>query len=449
MTLAHCHLPSAAYLLLAHPSWNKNREDYEQVLACLSDPLWGFDPNESHLGISMGQALLRGWSREHTTEETLIPIVLKLLERGADPKIILNEEMFVGAIGWDGLGGVRNILMASCNPDLSQRDREITGELMRGLTTQRSIESVISSTEKIVQSYDGWNTKINHIGVLPWIAMYSRAYGEGFPCWGGLFYYCNATDMSARVNLLRRLVAVVGNRKSGQTVEMTDVERMMIAVGIAGCASACAPHSKVGKDTIERSLQVIQTLMKGIDTAQCIVQVGKSLGSVELRARFGLLLLSGMSCFVKNGQQAWDNFEAAAPLLLLRKTPLIGRDAAYYFISTFGAPSKDFWRRWPATAEHHNLIFHFLLASEYDIDKRREDTNDGIRAALVDMTRWSSEHHDLPVVDFGAAEKMVLTKHSWGEVPSLMTALEAFCIQSAAKQSIVLRRNQPANRPRL
>lgn len=374
-------LPSAVYHLMLNPSWLERPAQAQRVIEGLAG--WEMDANETHDGVCLLRGLLRHARSTENSEPLLVQAVQALLERGAKPDAVFEQDTM---IRWANLPGVKQVLTRHMYP----RER-VEREDPRGivaivaLRSNGGVDEVVSKAEMALGPA-GMKERIDGLVGGAWIALHARPAGDALPGWCvPLQAYGGGLGRMARI--ARRVVI-----QSGWMNDATPQERLIAGLGLAAAVIDFNGNND-DQSARQAALNTARKLVQGLDAPALLQDLAQGDLSLDKKSRLGVALLSGSTALF--GDQAWSMVRHGWGLLDDKRMDRV--KASTSLVTSQGFP-VSWLDEVPPTARHQEILLDFLAGS---LDRFAKDTPQSTQARMdyiEALGRWRVGH-DLPDLD--------------------------------------------------
>lgn len=409
-------IPSPFYLLLTNPSWGGTKA-YHSVLEGLSAD-WTFDPNETHDGKSLLGLLLVRWCKQRLSEEGLLQVLEALIGRGADPDQAMQEASS-GGMRWSEYSATQKLLSAAAlGKDLSVSTASAT--LMTIVAKELNVQAGIEQVKAVLDTLQGWDTEIDGIKVLPWLALNCCEEGKmkGWPT-------NPDSTTSANVQKMRLLRNLALTSKAADTLDSTN--RLLLGCGMSMMSSYYT--SNAGETEAGQALDKVTWKVLGEDTPALIEGIRLIVATADLdpviKVQTGMAVGHGLAQDITDPEQSWAAFAAAIPLMY-QEGKFAGDDDTLSHVLTIhhGIPSAQFWDALPHDAVHHDAMMRVLLCSSRSGRPWVESITDLRQPLLDDMFNWARQS-PLPPFDMAVCKSWVGNRLDRDD-PTLFDRLDSY-----------------------
>lgn len=393
--------PTPIYLLLTNPAWGGNK-DFEQVMRGL-DGAWEFDANETSADRPLMGEVINRWMLLELPEEGLIDVIERLVKRGASASAAL-EYANTHDNRWKSYRAVQRMLQElSAGKELGSVSlgAKLLDIASQGLNVQDANSEIVA----LLDQHQGWDTKIDGLRVLPWMAINccqeGQMQGWTTPRWS------TADSNIRKMRLLRNLAL------SSKVANYTDaVDRLLTGCGMLMLSSYYRSHG--GEVDAGDTLCKAAGKVLGGDENEIIETLEKAVSSGDLdldaRVKLGMSVILGLVEFIEDPQLSWKALTLAIPLAY-ENDRFLGSDKTFAKVLQVDKdlPDSQFWQSLPHDAIHHDAMLRVLLCS---FQNYHNDTSK-FRTEFFDLTKQWASLAPLPELDMEQCKTWAANGHGY------------------------------------
>lgn len=234
--------PSPIAFLLRNPKWVSSN-DYHDILDAIMH--WEFDPNEVVKGRTIGAWLIRQCNDASVPEHLLFPIVMALIDRGAD-----YEQFYVTPANNYNYPAIKTVLHCLSCGKMNMEQARLAGDLMSKVS-MRGKSTLAEDADELKSIFQKSSIKLEGLAPHIWLVAHGALNDENRSGWNASSKFPDSRE--SQIHHTAKLKNFLKDKKLGFS-EVSPKERILVEAGILGVEKACNAFGAISSNDAARQL---------------------------------------------------------------------------------------------------------------------------------------------------------------------------------------------------